>query len=437
MSRLLLENRISARNDKPYGPGKIIYWMNRDQRLVDNWALVAAADLAQKTNRPLAVVFVMFDGFSSLVFNQSNPIYVRLGQGLRHVLDEARRLGIDFSIERGNPIEVIPALIKRERAGVLMSDFSPLKEIQAIKDHVNEAIDIRFLEVDAHNVIPVWMASNKAEWGAYTLRPKIQRLLPNYLLSIPEVKFLGTAQIHVDQSLAAWLDGLPPLPTPEAAMRSFIDERLTDYHFRNNPNLDVTSRLSAYLHFGNLSANRLALEVQQSRHPSEEFLEEMIVRRELADNFCHYNQNYDSISGFPDWAKRSLDAHRNDPRPYIYTLEELEYAKTHDPAWNAAQTQLTKTNYMHGYMRMYWAKKILEWIPSPEEAFKTALYLNDKYQLDGRDPNGYVGIAWALGGVHDRPWGERAVFGTVRYMNMAGLKRKFGVDEYVDRWTIK
>jgi len=217
-------------------------------------------------------------------------------------------------------------------------------------------------------------------------------------------------------------------------MAAFIKERLPDYHFRNNPNYEATSRLSAYIHFGQLSVSSLALRVLENGHPSEEFLEELIVRRELAENFCRHNIDYDRCEGFPAWARKTLEAHRQDRREYVYRLDELEKAHTHDPVWNAAQAEMTTTNYMHGYMRMYWAKKILEWSASPEEALLHAIYLNDKYQLDGRDPNGYAGIAWAIGGVHDRPWGERPVFGMIRYMNMSGLKRKFGIDEYVSKW---
>jgi len=162
-----------------------------------------------------------------------------------------------------------------------------------------------------------------------------------------------------------------------------------------------------------------------------DFLEELIVRREIADNFCLYNANYDSFNGFPEWAQKSLNVHKNDKREYVYSLEELEYAKTHDNLWNAAQLEMVKKGKMHGFLRMYWAKKILEWTRSPEDALNFAIYLNDKYELDGRDPNGYTGIAWAIGGVHDRPWKERHIFGMVRYMRYEGCKRKFNIEKYI------
>jgi deoxyribodipyrimidine photo-lyase len=178
----------------------------------------------------------------------------------------------------------------------------------------------------------------------------------------------------------------------------------------------------------------VALAAKKTGQPHEAFLEELIVRKELADNYCFYNSNYDSFLGFPDWAKKTLDAHRHDKREFIYSLETLTEAKTHDDAWNAAQMQMVKTGYMHGYMRMYWAKKILEWTSSPEEALQFANTLNDQFELDGRDPNGYTGTAWAIGGVHDRPWGERPIFGMIRYMNAAGLKRKFDIGSYIRHW---
>ena len=205
---------------------------------------------------------------------------------------------------------------------------------------------------------------------------------------------------------------------------------------RNDPSLDGQSGLSPYLHFGQISAQRVALEVQKTTinfHAQEAFLEELIIRRELSDNYCYYNADYDNFNGFPDWAKKTITEHRQDKRDYLYSLEEFENGKTHDKLWNAAQLEMVKTGKMHGFMRMYWVKKILEWSLSPEKSMKTAVYLNDKYELDGCDPNGYAGIAWSIGGMHDRAWGEREIFGKIRYMNYNGCKRKFDIDKYIDK----
>ena len=208
---------------------------------------------------------------------------------------------------------------------------------------------------------------------------------------------------------------------------------------RNDPLKNGQSNLSPYLHFGQIAAQRVALEVMGSSGPTDArkaFLEELIVRRELSDNFCFYNPRYDRVDGFPAWAQATLERHRRDPRDYGYTPEQFEQAQTHDDLWNAAQREMVRTGKMHGYLRMYWAKKILEWTPSPEEALKIAITLNDRYELDGRDPNGYTGIAWSLGGVHDRPWGERKVFGLIRYMSANGCKSKFDVKGYIQKQLI-
>jgi deoxyribodipyrimidine photo-lyase len=219
----------------------------------------------------------------------------------------------------------------------------------------------------------------------------------------------------------------------------FIAERLPGYDTdRNDPNRSGQSGLSPYLHFGQISAQRVALEVRKADARPEAkaaFLEELIVRRELSDNFCFYNPAYDSFEGFHSWAKATLNAHREDRRQFLYSLRQLEAGGSHDPLWNAAQKEMVATGKMHGYLRMYWAKKVLEWTPSPEEAIAIAIYLNDRYSLDGRDPNGYAGIAWSIGGVHDRAWGERPVFGKIRYMSYEGCRRKFGVDRYIKKVT--
>jgi deoxyribodipyrimidine photo-lyase len=217
-------------------------------------------------------------------------------------------------------------------------------------------------------------------------------------------------------------------------LNEFIDQGLVLYDSdRNNPVKNGQSGLSFYLHFGQISAQRVALMALSGMTDSSPFLEELVVRRELADNFCYYNPHYDSVQGFPNWARETLRQHENDPREYLYSIKELEEAKTHDELWNAAQTEMVCRGKMHGYMRMYWAKKILEWTSSPAEAMKIAIYLNDRYELDGRDPNGYTGIAWSIGGVHDRAWKERPIFGKVRYMSYNGAKTKFNIKAYIEK----
>ncbi len=304
-------------------------------------------------------------------------------------------------------------------------------------------------EVDAHNIVPCWAASPKQEFAAYTIRPKIKRALPEFLEEFPKLKkhpvswqgkipknnWTGIQKTLKVSSIpeADWIK--PGEKHALNTLKIFIEKKLPSYATkRNDPVADGQSNLSPYLHFGQISAQRVALEVENAsvdKASRDTFLEELIVRRELADNFCFYTPQYDKFEGFPAWARKTLNAHRKDRRAYSYTLQQFEYAKTHDELWNAAQTEMVKRGKMHGYMRMYWAKKILEWTGSPEKAMEIAIYLNDLYGLDGRDPNGYTGIAWSIGGVHDRAWNERPIFGKIRYMSYNGCKSKFDVKRYI------
>jgi deoxyribodipyrimidine photo-lyase len=370
--------------------------------------------------------------------------------GLEETARELENHKISFHLIQGEPGEKIPKWVKAMEVSLLVTDFDPLRIKREWKEAVAQGLPIPFHEVDTHNVIPCWLASPKQEWAAYTFRPKVHRALEEFLTPFPPLlkhpfpagkKGTGVKVSKLLDSLA--LDRtVPPVawlrPGEQAAqkhLQRFLSERLTHYdRDRNDPTREGQSDLSPYLHFGQLAPQRVALAVRQSKAPradKDAFLEELIVRRELSDNYCYYNQDYDRFQGFPDWARKTLDDHRADEREYLYTLAEFEAAQTHDPLWNAAQLEMVQRGKMHGYLRMYWAKKILEWTASPEAAQEVAILLNDRYELDGRDPNGYVGIAWSLGGVHDRAWGERPIFGKVRYMSYKGSAGKFDVQAYI------
>jgi deoxyribodipyrimidine photo-lyase len=338
--------------------------------------------------------------------------------------------------------------LEENNAGLLICDFSPLKLKKRWKSKILEECEIAFHEVDTHNIIPCWMTSPKQEYAARTIRPKISKLKNEFMEEIPQIKkqknqidnndidwdkFYNKLKLDNSVSQVNWIKSGGNYAFKQ--MEYFIVNNLTNFMaFRNDPNKNANSDLSPYLHFGQISAQRIALEINKSNASNsikEAFLEELIVRKELSDNYIFYNDNYDSIEGFPEWGRKTLNIHRNDRREYIYSLEEFEQGLTHEDLWNAAQIEMVKTGKMHGYMRMYWAKKILEWSESPDDAQKICIFLNDKYELDGRDPNGYVGINWSIGGLHDRPWRERPIFGKVRYMSKSGCKRKFDIDRYI------
>lgn len=430
------------------GQGPVVYWMSRDQRSRDNWALFFAMQLADEYGKDLMVVFTLSHSFPGA--NQRH--YSFMLKGLREVEENLKKINIPFLILPGNPVEILKKLNLEIQISYLVTDFDPLKIKLSWKKEVCNSINIPVFEVDAHNIVPCLQASNKQEFGAYTIRPKIHRLLNEYLIEFPEMKSRKPSAIQsggnnwkelahllpYDRSVpeADWI--LPGESEAFKKMEDFISNRLFSYKDeRNDPNLDAVSDLSPYLHFGHISAQRVAFEILKrlSRNEnSDAFLEELIVRRELSDNYCYFNPDYDNLKGIPAWASKTLYEHRNDEREYIYDIFTFEQAKTHDPLWNAAQNQMLVTGKMHGYMRMYWAKKILEWTRTPEEAFQIAVYLNDKYELDGRDPNGYTGCAWSIGGVHDRAWNERNIFGKIRYMNYNGCRKKFDVNQYIRRW---
>ncbi|QKG80326.1 deoxyribodipyrimidine photo-lyase [Tenuifilum thalassicum] len=424
--------------------GPVIYWMSRDQRVADNWALIYSIINANELKVPLVVVFTLSEVFPSTNLRH----YGFMLKGLTEVEHKFKELGMPFVTLNGDPAERLLEFSEEVKASLLISDFDPLLVKRSWKAQLNQQLAIPHYEVDAHNVVPCWYVSPKQEFGAYTIRPKIKKHLSSFLTEFPIIELKNKERVsksinwHDVNSWFKTASEVKPVkgvvPGEKAAhevLDEFIQAKLNGYvEKRNDPTLEWQSNLSPYLHYGHISAQRVAIEVLKAPAPEvdkQAFLEELIVRRELSDNFCYYNPNYSRFAGFPDWAKETHRIHRFDVRDYLYTLEEFEIAHTHDPLWNAAQLQLVNTGKMHGYMRMYWAKKILEWTTCPEEAMRFAIYLNDKYSLDGRDPNGYTGIAWSIGGVHDRAWPERPIFGKIRYMNFEGCRRKFDVDKYI------
>lgn len=446
--------RVLKNGALPQSPshGPVVYWMSRDQRAQDNWALLHAASTAAGAGVPLCVCFNLLASFH----NAGARHFGFMLRGLETTAGRLAELGVPFFLVRGDAATSVPALCTRLGASLLVTDFSPLRSGREWRDDVARSVTCAMHEVDAHNVVPVWEASPKLEYAARTIRPKITAKLPAYLVEFPPMPGVpnwrpdlpapervdwpsliagATADAAVPE--VAWCK--PGEAAAHAALADFLTpRRLKLYEKRNDPNVpEALSGLSPYLHFGQLAPQRAALEAKKhSREHSkavESFLEELVVRRELSDNFCFYNKHYDSLAGASDWARQSLDVHRADKREFLYSRQQLEEGRTADRLWNAAQAELVHLGKMHGFMRMYWAKKILEWTADPDTALADSIYLNDRYSLDGRDPNGYVGCMWSIAGIHDMGWAERPVFGKIRYMNYAGCKRKFDIERYITR----
>lgn len=445
----------------------VVYVMSRDQRVHDNHALLAAQNMAIEKNAPHYVLFVL-----KHVEGRYREHYEFMLDGLREVAETLETHNIQFVLRSGDAAAEVPAFLQEVGCGALYFDFSPLSHARTLAKSVAKDFGGPVSVVDTHNSIPVWVTSDKQEFAAHTIRSKIHANLEKYLV---EPAKLHKHPYSADMvSSLSWQEAekfIADIPScgiqlgfesGETAankhLEDFIENGLEHYAVaRNDFAHDQQSGLSPYLHFGQISALRVALDAMKSVEklpllfqrakmaeagevPSKEdgmnaLFEEMIVRKELSDNFCFYTKDYLSLDGAPDWAQKTLAEHANDPHEFIYTKDEWEAASTHDDAWNAAQTQLARTGKLHGYLRMYWAKKLLEWSKNPEEALSTAIYLNDKYSIDGGDPNGYVGILWSIAGLHDRPWFERSVYGKIRYMNAAGLRRKYDLDSYIREWS--
>ncbi len=443
---MIQPTRIKVLNAKDIKKGEfVLYWMQASQRAECNHALEQAVRKANELRQPVVVFFGLTPAFPEA--NERH--YTFMLEGLAETVRKLEKRGIRCVVRSVSP--ELGVRVLSERASLVITDRGYLKIQRSWRDKAAAALDCPLLQVEADAVVPVEEASPKEEYAAATIRPKIRKKLPEYLTALKEhrpakdslgmdfeenvdlediQRVLGRLRIDTSVKKTEFYTG----GTDQAKMhlQRFLKDKLDHFHdLRNNPTLDYLSHLSPYLHFGQISPLYVALKTLETKSPGREaFLEEIVVRRELSLNFVFYNSLYDVYEGLPAWARKTLEAHKADARAAAYSLADLESAQTEDPYWNAAQLEVILTGKMHGYMRMYWGKKIIEWSRTPEEAFRTALYLNNKYELDGRDPNGFTGVAWCFG-KHDRPWRERPIFGNIRYMNDRGLRRKFDADQYV------
>ncbi|MEW5803918.1 MAG: deoxyribodipyrimidine photo-lyase [bacterium] len=481
--------RIQKLGDRGIREGDyVLYWMQQAQRVEYNHALEFAVQQANRLQQPLVVIFGLMDDYPEANLRH----YTFMLEGLQEVESSLAERGIKMAIRSGQPDQV--ALAAGARASLIVCDRGYLRHQKAWREKVAAEARCSVFQVETDVVVPVEVVTDKAEFAARTIRPKISRHLDNYLMKMPStplarhglnpssnglnstsdglnLSFNGLDLSDI-QAVLARLKGIDRSISPvthlykggtaEAKKRfqAFIRNSLEYYsQNRNQPQTGHVSHMSMYLHFGQISPLYLALRIKEEgekggENPDGEqknsgnglknagsggleqekaaFLDELIVRRELAINFVHFTPNYDSYISLPDWARSTLHVHRNDRREYHYTQEQLEKATTHDQYWNAAMQEMKYTGYLHNYMRMYWGKKILEWSPAPEQAFRTALALNNKYFLDGRDPNSFANIAWIFG-LHDRPWKERPIFGKIRFMSASGLERKCDMKAYLKK----
>lgn len=448
---LLNEKRVNI--DGEY----VIYWMQSSQRVEYNHALEYAIYKANELNKNLVVYLGITENYPEA--NERH--YYFMLEGLNEVSASLYGKKIRFIILKGSPEKEV--LKFKEHAALVVVDAGYLRHEKIWRNYVAENLNCQFVKVETNVIMPVEYVSKKEEYSAATIRRKLNKLSDEFF-SLPEsenykgdfeseLKFSNEIDItdienviqvlKIDKNVKKISNIVGGTSEAKKLLENFLENKLELYDLkRNEPSGRVCSDMSPYLHFGQISPVYIYNKVlsfcegdSTYENSKKAYIEELFVRRELAMNFVNYNESYDSYEGLPNWAKLTLESHANDEREYIYNLEQLENAKTHDKYWNAAQKELISMGKMQGYMRMYWGKKVIQWSRDPKEAYKILLYLNNKYELDGRDANGYAGVAWCFG-KHDRPWGGRNIFGNVRYMADSGLKRKFDMDSYVNKYTL-
>jgi len=425
--------------------------MNR--RVDSNHAMLFAIELANRERLPV----LFYEGLTCSYPFANDRLHTFVLEAVPDIARHLRELGIGYCFylrrRHADPNDVLYRLAA-DAAAVVTDDY-PTFVARGHNASVPAKLDIAYYAVDSSCIVP--MASfAKREYAAYTIRPKIRRVLSEFLRPAPaprvDLRWSGPApQWHTQvtpgdiATLVASCEIDHSVP-PSIAFRGGADEARRRLHvflrdglrryarLKNEPSAHATSELSPYLHFGQISSLEVALAVQEcareERLIADEFLEELIVRRELAFNFTRFTDNYDSLAALPDWALKTMREHAADRRDPVYTAEQLECAQTYDELWNATQRELVLRGKIHGYYRMYWGKKIIQWSAGYDEALATMIRLHDRYALDGRDPCTYANILWCFG-LHDRPWTERPIFGTIRYMSYEGMKRKTDVDAYV------
>ncbi len=453
LAQLAAGPRVTVRRAGPPDPdGRcVVYWMQRAQRALDNPALDVAVAAANALGKPVLVFFAPVPFYPHANLRH----YGFLAEGIADIASDLAKRRVGFVFRR-YPNHHLLKFCDEVRPALVIGDENPMREPERWRQLVAKRLRVPFWTVDADVIVPTRLLE-KEQYAARTIRPRLQRLLPQFLLPCPNPKARIPCEATAAKSKSlggvheltrGWdLDrSVAPVPTLRGGtrrglevLRRFMSDRLRHYpETRNHPELDGTSQVSPYLHFGHLGPLTVALAVQNSDAPAaakQAFLDQLITWRELAINLVRFNPDYDNFQSGEAWAHKTLARHARDRRPVLYSERQLENAETHDDLWNAAQRQMVQTGWMHNYMRMYWGKKILEWSKSPAQAYEIAVRLNDKYEMDGRDPNGYAGIAWSIVGKFDRPWFERPIFGSIRYMSRESTGKKFDSKAYISRFA--
>ncbi|MBN9414859.1 MAG: deoxyribodipyrimidine photolyase [Candidatus Eremiobacteraeota bacterium] len=461
-------NEAPVREDGEF----VLYWMTANRRPNFNFSLQRAVEWAQHLKKPLLILEALRRAYPWACQRFHRWVMDGMEDNQKFFEPKAVTYYPYLEPEHGDGKGLIESLAGR--ACVVVGDHFPCFFLPHMIEKTAERLQVKMELVDSNGLLPL-NAAPKTYLRAVDFRRFLQKSLKPHLLEMPAVDPLkGLHLPHLPEKLPEykrWKPGvefdLESLPEPgvvesrggfqraDKLVTRFLDERLKHYDQRSEPSLQVASGFSRYLHWGHLSAHQIFqelcdqedFEVENWRVKTpgskeggwgmsanaDSFLDELITWRELGYNMCHREKDYESYESLPDWARQTLEDHAQDPRDHHYTLKQLDEGKTYDPIWNAAQRQLREEGYMHNYMRMLWGKKILEWSSSPRQAVKNLIELNNKYSLDGRNPNSYSGIFWCLGR-YDRAWFERPIFGKIRYMSSDSAARKFKLGPYLKRY---
>jgi deoxyribodipyrimidine photo-lyase len=445
--------RVRKLNDRESreGASYVLYWSQMNRRVESNHALAFAADLANERRLPL----LFYEGLTCTYPFASDRFHTFLLEGVAETARRLAKLGIGYVFHlRKRRDDANDALYRlaASAAAVVTDDYPAFIAVEHNRS-VPARLEIPYYAVDSSCIVPM-AHFERQEYAAYTIRPKIRKVLAKYLTPVAPIRVKKrwdqpvsplhcpvtdipklVAGCEIDHTVAPSAEFRGGRKEAERRLKYFLENNLRRYaKTSNQPSEKSTSGLSPYLHFGQISSLEVALAVKEyaAEHKliADEFLEELIVRRDLAFNFARFGSKPDTLGALPNWAQATLRKHAKDKRDPIYTRDQFERAATHDALWNATQREMLRDGKIHGYYRMYWGKKIIEWSATHQDALDTMIYLHNKYALDGRDPNTYTNVLWCFG-LHDRPWSERPIFGMVRYMSLDGMKRKTDVDAYV------
>jgi deoxyribodipyrimidine photo-lyase len=448
--RITKLNKAAEKPDREY----VLYWAQMNRRVDANHGLLYAAELANRHSLPL----VFYEGLTCAYKYANDRLHTFI---LEAVPETARRLakagiGYVFYARKTKQSRNDALYVLASRAAAVVTDDYPVFIARAHNQRVPQKIDVAYYVVDSSCIVPMNEIPQR-QYGAYTIRPKINRLLLKYLVppdrlrvkqpfrgAIPDfhtevtekniARLVGACEI--DHSIAPVHRTRGGSLEAKRRLIHFLKKDLKRYAgSRNEPTAHATSGVSPYLHFGQISSLEIALAVKEyaGRHKlmAHEYLEELIVRQELAFNYARHVEDPGNLNNLPDWCQKNMRKHLKDKRDPQYSRYRLEHAKSYDELWNATQKEMLLTGQIHGYYRMYWGKKIIEWARTYQEAADFMIDIHGRYALDGRDPNTYANVLWCFG-LHDRPWPERKIFGTMRYMSLEGMRRKTDAQTYID-----